>query len=147
MSAKSVAVKLLSRREHSVYEIRHKLAQRGFDESDIAQAITELQQGGWLSDERYAEAYVRMRQNKGYGPVRIAMELKERGVNDGVVERYLQADNEIWQQILKQQHLKKYGDKPVADYNDKSRRIRFLQYRGFPLEMIYQVINDRYKDN
>lgn len=140
MSAKSVAVKLLSRREHSAFEIRQKLAQRDFGESEIAQAITELQQGGWLSDERYAEAYVRMRRNKGYGPVRIAMELKERGVNDAVVEHYLQADNEIWLQILKQQYQKKYNDEPVADYSDRAKRIRFLQYRGFPLDIIYQVI-------
>lgn len=140
MSAKSVAVKLLSRREHSAFEIRQKLAQRDFGESEIAQAITELQQGGWLSDERYAEAYVRMRRNKGYGPVRIAMELKERGVNDAVVEHYLQADNEIWRQILKQQYQKKYNDEPVADYSDRAKRIRFLQYRGFPLDIIYQVI-------
>ena len=142
MSAKSVAVKLLSRREHSVYEIRHKLTQRDFEESEIAQAIAELQQGGWLSDERYAEAYVRMRRNKGYGPVRIAMELKERGVSDGIVENCLSADNDIWQQVLNQQYLKKYNGEPIADYNDKSKRIRFLQYRGFSLDMIYRVIKN-----
>ena len=142
MSAKTVAVKLLSRREHSAFEIRHKLSQRDFDENEIELTIAELQQGGWLSDERFAEAYVRMRQNKGYGPLRISIELNERGVTENIVNDYLRADNEVWLQILKQQYLKKYHDRPIADYNDKSRRIRFLQYRGFPLDMIYQVIKD-----
>ncbi len=141
MSAKSVAVRLLSRREHSAFEIRDKLQKRDFDESEIAQAIVELQQGGWLSDERFAEAYIRMRQLKGFGPIRIAMELNERGVDECIVDEYLHADNESWQQTLEQQYQKKYRNKAIKDYNDKAKRIRFLQYRGFPLDQIYQVVS------
>lgn len=141
MSAKSVAVKLLSRREHSALEIRDKLQQRDFDEAEISQAIGELQQGGWLSDERFAEAYIRMRQQKGFGPLRISMELGERGVKEAIVETYLHADDASWQQTLEQQYQKKYKHKPVEDYNDKAKRIRFLQYRGFTLDAIYRVVS------
>ena len=142
MSAKSVAVKLLSRREHSALEIRNKLLQRDFEEDEIGQTIIELQQGGWLSDERFAEAYIRMRQLKGFGPVRISMELNERGVKESIIDDYLQTDDESWLQTLKQQYLKKYKNKPIEDYNDKAKRIRFLQYRGFTLNVIYQVVSD-----
>ncbi len=142
MSAKSVAVRLLSRREHSAFEIRDKLHKRDFDEAEIEQTIIELQQGGWLSDERFAEAYIRMRQQKGFGPIRISIELDERGVKENIVENYLQADDESWQQTLEQQYLKKYKNKAIADYSDKAKRIRFLQYRGFPLDAIYRVVSD-----
>ena len=142
MSAKSVAVRLLSRREHSAFEIRDKLHRRDFDEGEIEQTIIELQQGDWLSDERFAEAYIRMRQQKGFGPNRISVELNERGVKEGIVDDYLQADDESWQQALEQQYLKKYKNKPIADYNDRAKRIRFLQYRGFPLDVIYQLVID-----
>lgn len=141
MSAKSVAVRLLSRREHSAFEIRDKLQKRDFDETEIAQAIVELQQGGWLSDERFAEAYIRMRQLKGFGPIRIAMELNERGVDECIVDEYLHADDAAWQQTLEQQYRKKYRNKVIEDYNDKAKRIRFLQYRGFPLDQIYRVVS------
>ena len=141
MSAKSVAVRLLSRREHSAFEIRDKLQKRDFEETEIAEAISELKQGGWLSDERFAEAYIRMRQLKGFGPVRIAMELNERGVDECIVDEYLHADDEAWQQTLVQQYQKKYRNKAIADYSDKAKRIRFLQYRGFPLDQIYQVVS------
>ncbi len=141
MSAKSVAVRLLSRREHSAFEIRDKLQKRDFDETEIAQAIIELQQGGWLSDERYTEAYIRMRQLKGFGPIRIAMELNERGVKQAIVEAFLDASDESWQQTLVQQYQKKYRNKAIEDYNDKAKRIRFLQYRGFPLDQICRVVN------
>ena len=135
-------MRLLSRREHSAFEIRDKLLKRDFDNKEVEQVITELQQGGWLSDERYAEAYVRMRQLKGFGPVRIAMELNQRGVEESIVDTYLHADDESWQQTLEQQYRKKYKNKSIEDYNDKAKRIRFLQYRGFTLDVIYQVVKD-----
>ena len=140
LSAKSVAVRLLSRREHSAFEIRDKLLKRDFDNEEIDRVIVELQQGGWLSDERFAEAYIRMRQLKGFGPMRIAMELKERGVKEGIIDDYLHVDDEVWRQTLEQQYRKKYKDKPIEDYSDKAKRIRFLQYRGFALDVIYQVV-------
>ena len=140
MSAKSVAVRLLSRREHSAYEIRDKLLQRDFDEAEVKQAIVELQQGDWLSDERYAEAYIRMRQQKGFGPIRITIELNERGVKESIIESYMYAGEESWRQTLLRQYEKKYKNKDVEDYNDKAKRIRFMQYRGFTLDMIYKEI-------
>jgi regulatory protein len=143
VSAKSVAVKFLSRREHSVYESRHKLLQRDFDDQEIERAIVELQQGGWLSDKRFTEAYIRMRQKKGFGPIRIAMELNERGIQQNIIDDYLRADDDVWLQLLKHQYLKKYKNKSIKDYNDKAKRIRFLQYRGFALDDIYQVVSDK----
>jgi regulatory protein len=140
LSAKSVAVRLLSRREHSAHEIRDKLLKRDFDELEIEQAIVELQQGDWLSDERYAEAYIRMRQQKGFGPIRITIELNERGVKESMVDCYLQPGDESWQITLEQQYAKKYKHKEIEDYNDKAKRIRFLQYRGFPLDKIYRSV-------
>ena len=142
MSAKSVAVRLLSRREHSAFEIRDKLHKRDFDEAEIEQAIIELQQGDWLSDERFAEAYIRMRQLRGFGPIRISIELNERGVKESIVEHYLQSGDESWQQTLEQQYQKKYRNRSIEDYNDKAKRIRFLQYRGFALDLIYQVVKN-----
>ncbi|VAW54141.1 Regulatory protein RecX [hydrothermal vent metagenome] len=140
MSAKSVAVRLLSRREHSTYEIRDKLLQRDFDEAEVEQALAELQQGDWLSDERYAEAYIRMRQQKGFGPIRIAIELNERGVKESIVDTYLYAGEESWRQTLLNMYEKKYRNTAVDDYNEKAKRIRFMQYRGFALDMIYKEI-------
>ena len=140
MSAKTVAVKLLSRREHSAHEIREKLRQREFDEGEIELAIEELKAGCWLSDERFAEAYIRMRQLKGFGPLRIAMELKERGVDELIVEGQLDTNDASWMQILEQQYQKKYRNTAIEDYNEKAKRIRFLQYRGFTLDAIYQVV-------
>ena len=68
---------MLARREHSAFEIRRKLKLRDIDNDEIEQAVQRLQQEGLLSDERYAESYIHMRMNKGYGPLKIELELKE----------------------------------------------------------------------
>jgi len=141
LSAKSVAVNLLSRREHSALEIRDKLLKRDFDEDEIKLTIKELQQGGWLSDERFAEAYIRMRQLKGFGPVRITIELNERGVDENIIDTYMRATDDSWQLTLEQQYRKKYKNSKAGDYNEKAKRIRFLQYRGFSLDKIYRLID------
>ena len=139
-SAKHVAVRLLSRREHSAEELRNKLAKREFEADEIATALLELRQGDWQSDERYAEAYIRGRRLKGFGPVRIASELRERGVDDQIIDRYLLADDEIWWQTLAQEYQKKYHGSPFEDYQEKAKRMRFLQYRGFSLDQIHEVV-------
>lgn len=139
-SAKQLAVKLLARREHSETEIRQKLQQRDFSPTEISEAIVELRKGGWLSDERFAEAYIRSRRLKGFGPVRIAMELKERGVEEAIVSALLLVDDDIWVQTLEQEYQRKYRGVAYEDYQEKARRMRFLQYRGFPLDQIHEVI-------
>ena len=139
-SAKQTAVKLLARREHSVLEIQRKLQQRDFPAEEIALALVELVQGDWLSDERYAEAYVRSRRLKGFGPVRIAMELSERGVDEQLVSNALVEDDEIWMETLHQTYQRKYHGSSPEDFHEKAKRMRFLQYRGFTSDKISKVV-------
>jgi regulatory protein len=142
LSAKQAAVKLLTRREHSASEIQHKLQQRDFDPREIAEALVALQRDGWQSDERYAEAYTRSRRLRGYGPIRIAMELKERGVDESLAATCIAEQDEHWLETLRAEYRKKYRGAPYRDYAEKAKRMRYLQYRGFSLDAIHQVVSD-----
>jgi len=135
-----MAVRMLARREHSTLELRHKLSQRGVAETEIESTICRLQQEGLQSDERFAESYVHSRSGKGYGPLRIAAELRERGVDDGIAETCLDRDDDHWQRLLQQAHQRKFGDSAIGDFKDRVRRIRFLQYRGFELDKINRLL-------
>lgn len=146
LSAKQAAVKLLTRREHSASEIQHKLQQRDFASSEIAAALFELQRDGWQSDERYAEAYTRSRRLKGYGPVRIALELKERGVAESLAAICIDRHDEHWLDTLRAEYRKKFRGKPYSDYAQKAKRMRYLQYRGFSLDAIHAVVDEEYTE-
>ena len=89
------ATNMLSRREHSVLELARKLENKDFPDEVIDRVINELINARLLSNERYAESYVRMRSGKGYGPARICLELKERGIDKLMVERS-QVGQAVW---------------------------------------------------
>mgnify|MGYP000559479713 FL=1 len=60
-------VGLLSRREHSEFELRQKLSSREFDSDEIDIAIERLLEKDYLSDTRFAQSTCRHRVNRGYG--------------------------------------------------------------------------------
>jgi len=134
------AVRMLARREHSAFELRRKLQHKDIAEAEIEQAIAQLQQEGLLSDERYAESYIHMRMNKGYGPLKIELELKERGVAESDFRHHLYCGEIDWSTVLGAAYAKKYGSRPCDDYQEKAKRVRYLQYRGFALDAIRELI-------
>ena len=140
-SVLEVAVGLLARREHSELELSRKLEQRGFDEHTISETIGNLKAQRLLSQERFTESYINMRRSRGYGPLRIAAELRERGVEDMLVARYLDDDQYDWRGDLRVQYRKKYPRDAQLDYAEKAKRVRFLQSRGYPLEWIFRLLD------
>lgn len=130
----AAAVRLLSRREHSCRELRQKLQTRDFDPHTIDEVITELQTDKLLSDERFAESYVRAKVHKGIGPVRLRQELRDHYIDDDTIQRYLQEQQ--WQQLAAQVRQKRFGAALPDSFEERARQMRFLQYRGFNAEQI-----------
>ena len=131
---------MLARREHSAFELRRKLLQKGFVQTDIEAGIAQLQTEGLLSDRRFAESYIHMRKGKGYGPLRIAQELKAKGVAERDFKQYLDAGDQDWSTVLRHVYQKKYGDQTCDNMNEKAKRTRYLQYRGFDLQAIRELL-------
>ncbi len=141
--ARQAALKLLVRREHSVFELCQKLLLRDIP-IDIAEtAVRLLAQDGSQSDARFTEMYVRTRVGRGYGPLRIGAELRERGVDAELIEGELQAWQGLWSQRAEQARCKRFGRKRPSDWTERARQARFLQYRGFSAEQVRALLNDR----
>lgn len=143
MSAKEIrkkAMDLLARREHSRVELQRKLA-RGFDDGDseISVQLQRLAEEGLQSDSRFAESYLRMRANAGFGPLRIGLELRERGIDEQGVQHALAVADIDWWQRLESVCEKKFGGGPPADLRELAKRQRFLHYRGFDAEQIREL--------
>jgi len=133
---KEVCLRLLARREHSQKELLNKLALRDFDRDDAQAVIAELAQQGWQEDLRYAESYARHRILKGYGPIRVAYELRQNGIVAFDFEEIAQKEAGGWMELLEQVYTKKYTHDPVLARNEWAKRSRFLLHRGFSGEMI-----------
>ena len=74
----------LARREYSSKEIYQKMSRRVEYKEMLEDSIDQLVKEGLISDERYAESYFQSRKNRGFGPLRIKNELKQKGVNESL---------------------------------------------------------------
>ena len=133
------ALRLLARREHTRLELQHKLKLRDFDPDRIEVALDRLTDEGLLNETRFAELYATGRADKGYGPLRIAGELRERGVTDATVSAILEELADFWPSKLNQLHRKKFGNHLPGDLAEQAKRTRFLRHRGFTLDQIRQL--------
>lgn len=125
------AIHILTYREHSRLELKRKLLAKTADNNEIEILLDKLAELDLQSDERFVQAYIHMRMNRGYGPVRIRAELRERGITAELINRHLNEHDPQWQELACRALIKKFGDDPAQDYAERVRQSRFLQYRGF----------------
>ncbi len=151
-------LRLLAMREHSAKEITKKLFDKveafdraeGIDSAEgsdnvertatIYAVVDDLIERKYLSDERFTEVYIRSRANRGFGPVKIKAELKDKGVSHNLIQDYLNQGAALWFDNAKSEYHKKYGDAPIADYSAWAKRAKFLQGRGFNMDQIHCAV-------
>ena len=136
LEARKKAMDFLARREYGQTELVVKLADKGFDREVAADAVAKLTKEGLQSDERFSESFVQSRINQGKGPVRIRLDLGQKGIGDSVIEIALEAADADWRALAREQRVKKFGPDLPRDFKEKARQMRFLQYRGFEQDHI-----------
>jgi len=136
-----MAMNLLAMREHSAKELRVKLAKKCDQLDLIATVVAKLHSDGLQSDNRFAEAYTNMRLRQGKGAQIIRLELREKGINEELISECLinSVKDTNWNQLALKAYQKKFGDSPMLDLKEKSKRIRFLTARGFSSANIQYV--------
>ena len=132
---------LLSRREHSRYELLTKLKHRVELQSALEEEINKLRAENLQSDFRFSESYIRSRYNSGFGPTRIKYDLSARRVKESVISSVFNEIDLDWIEKLKKEKIKKYGNSSSENVQELSKRINFFIQRGFEKEMINKVIN------
>jgi regulatory protein len=135
---KARALRLLARREHSRAELARKLAPRVESPEGLAQLLDALAAKRQLSDERYAEERVRQLARK-YGAARIRQELRSKGVSNEAIERAAGAAASDELERARQILARKYRA-PAITREERARRARFLQSRGFAYATIHRVL-------
>lgn len=146
LSLRARALQCLARREYCRAELRGKLlphVQTDEDGESVQSAaldalLDDLTFRGWLSDERAATQLVHAKRSR-FGTQRIAHELRQKGIAENLIsdampqlkETELEAAREVWR--------KKFGAAP-QDEKEKAKQVRFLQSRGFSLDVVFKVL-------
>ncbi len=139
-SAFDSAMRMLSLRAHSEFELKTKLWQK-FPEEAVRHAIVKLQDLNLLDDEKFAFMYAEeLYRRKGFAPKRIVIELKNRGIDPVTAENAvnsLDIDREIG--IIKV--IEKYHITENSTPKEKDRVIRRLLNMGYSFSDISKHIN------
>ena len=140
--ARASALASLCMREHSIKEITDKLTRKEYQQDSIEIVIKECLKDNYLNDERFAEIFGRSRAKKGFGPNKIAMELKQKGISSSLIQKSLCQDELDFDEVVKGIYFKKFKGLKIKDFKDKAKRQNYLYQRGFSMELIKVVIND-----
>ncbi len=129
--AKKRAVYLLEQMDRTEKQLSGKLAQNGYPKECIETAIAFLKQHHYLDDERYAQNYIRCRQNKK-SRQRLKADLAAKGIAGETIESAFaeeyEADEAIQiRQLLDKRHFKYES----SDRKELMRTYQFLIRRGF----------------
>jgi regulatory protein len=138
ISLKGRALRLLSQREHSRFELERKL--KPFEETpgELAEALDFLQAKDFINEQRVVESVVNSRSRK-LGASRVRQELQAKGLP---VEAIAQAVQEMRSTELERAcevWRKRFGEPPI-DQAARVKQVRFLVSRGFAPEVVKRVV-------
>lgn len=136
----AAALRALTRRAHSIHEMKEYLARQAEDKEEIAPVVAELREQGYLDDAKFAVNYARRHaESRRQGRFRIQRELRARGVPDPHIDVALETvfaetDERALARRLIERRLA--GARGPIDQRELARAYRSLLRAGFPAEVI-----------
>ena len=141
------ALRMLTRRDYTAFELREKLLAKEHSPDDIDTALESLAADGLQNDRRVATGHVRVAASiKGRGRLRIARELEARGVSKPLIREALETvppEDEVdsIRRFIARKRLPRHLPAP-----DHRRLFAQLLRRGFSADVIATVIRERRDD-
>ncbi len=133
---------MLAARERARAELGCKLSEKGYSSACVNAVLDRLEAEHLQSDERYAEEFVAQRIRRGLGPLRIAAELRDKGISEELIAAWVETNDSAWSRRMAVVAAGRFGDAAATDRRELAKRARFLEYRGFPAELIRHYLFD-----
>jgi regulatory protein len=135
-TVKAAALALLAGRDFGRRELAQRLTRRGNPAALVETVLAELVADNSLSEDRFLEQFVAQHAARGQGPMRIRMDLRERGIESGAVDQALAETEANWIESARQARRRRFGAALPGDFRERAKQARFLQYRGFSADQI-----------
>lgn len=147
--ARALCLRLLTARARTRAELEAQLAKRGYPDDVSAAVLDRLAQVGLVDDEDFAEQWVQSRRrNAGKGKRALAAELRNKGVDNEVIDSALAgidagAERTRAEQLVRDKlRREKLGDPGDRDAENKVTRrlVGMLARRGYHQSMAVDVV-------
>ena len=141
----TVALRLLTGRDRSCFELRKRLKDRDFSREVIDETINRCLNYGYLDDQRFASNKARALISSGRAVGhRASLEMRKYGLDNDLTEQALAAATEEvdLSELLCELFQRRYPDydDSQADTRLRQRIVSYFQRRGFPLSLILDTI-------
>lgn len=132
-AAENTALQILNGAAQSSMQLRRRLLHRGYDEDVVDAVVTGLTERGWIDDARLAASLIGRRQRTGHGRMRIAADLRARGIEVTPVhdEAADEAEQERAVEAARRELLRRGLSAERLTRADAARVGASLQRRGF----------------
>ncbi|MDX8413593.1 MAG: regulatory protein RecX [Mariprofundales bacterium] len=137
----SRAIWLLTRQEYCSKQLDQKLRRVAADSTLVAPLITQLQQQGYLSEQRFAESYLRSRIQRGDSVKMAALKAGQKGVESGALREAV-ATIDIDEAAACRRLIHK-RDPHNLRFDDRKlwqRHLRYLCNKGYPMNIAMQTM-------
>ena len=134
------AVSYLARSEQCRFGLKRKLLAKQYKAEYIDKALSFLESKNYLSDERYATAWLNDRKINHYeGQTKLLLELQSRGIDKAIA---LAAVNEFFTENDEEEICKKACERFVKKGKTEDKLIEALLKAGFAYKMIKRVMEE-----
>jgi len=138
---RAFAYRLLGRREYSVRELDQRIRRKWpqLESTAVEDLLAALIAENLLSDERFAESYVRMVKQKLQGPLKIRAGLRARGISDALISRELENHADQWGGLATEWLQRQHAGK--LDFESRGKFYRRLLNRGFSHDQAMEALD------
>ncbi len=134
------AVSYLARSEQCRFGLKRKLLAKQYKAEYIDKALSFLESKNYLSDERYATAWLNDRRINHYeGQTKLLLELQSRGIDKAIA---LAAVNEFFTENDEEEICKKAYERFVKKGKTEDKLVEALLKAGFAFKMIKRVMEE-----
>lgn len=139
------ALKYLSFKPRTKEEVKQYLLKNGYKLDYIKEVLDKIEEQNLLNDHLYAELFVKQRiTSNPKGKKLLAIELKNKGIDDFTVENSLeQFDEELeYKLALELIEKRKYRFNSEDQVKSYKKMASFLERRGFSYTTIKRILNN-----
>lgn len=147
LKCKDSAYRFLSRRLHSIKELKLKLLKKNYSKEIIDKTIFHLIEQTYLDDEEFALQFVKEKISKGkIGINKIVSELKNKGINNEIIEKIISLiDNSSFSDninTLIKKKLNQLKNKETDKRKIKQKIISHLLSKGYDYDSIFNSLKN-----
>ena len=139
------ALRLLARREHTRRELEVKLGPHVADPDELHALLDDFTARGWLSESRAVAQLVNSKRDR-MGAARIRHALRQRGAPEDLIASAVQGLRDTELDRARAVWGRKFSS-PPTDAAERARQVRFLQARGFSVEVALRVVRGKGHDS